>query len=97
MSTKWFLDKILQPLMKKFNSYLKNSFDTIKILEMQSFPQDKVILTGDVQSLYPSIDITIDGLDSIRRALKLLFTPLQNENYISSLHIRTTRVGADQQ
>ena len=68
VSTKWFLDNILQPLMKKFDSYLKNSFDTIEILEMQSFPQDTVVLTGDVQSLYPSIDI-IHGLDSIRRAL----------------------------
>lgn len=80
-----FLDKILQPLMKKFNSYLKNSFDIIEILEMQSFPQDTVILTGDVQSLYPSIDIT-DGLDSIRRALEL-FTPLDGTyiGYISEL------------
>ena len=64
------LDKHLQPIMKKFNSYLKNSFDIIEIIEERSFPPDSVILTGDVNNLYPSINIA-DGLSAVKAALQL--------------------------
>jgi len=80
-----YLDKFLQPLMTRFHSYLKNTFDIIEILESQSFPQETVILTGDVNSLYPSIDIK-DGLNAIAAALKL-FTSLSTEaiDFVSDL------------
>jgi len=71
-----YLDKFLQPLMIRFHSYLKNTFDVIEILESQAFPQDTVILTGDVNSLYPSINIK-DGLNAVNTALRLFtdFSP----------------------
>ena len=80
-----YLDIYLQPLMKRFSSYLKNPFDIIEILETQSFPQDTVILTGDVNSLYPSIDIA-DGIVAIQNALRIFTSvPSNSIDFISEL------------
>jgi hypothetical protein len=67
--TSKYLDYILQPVMKTSKSYLHNSFDIIQHLESTSYPPDTIILTGDVNSLYPSINIE-DGIIQIRKALK---------------------------
>ena len=80
-----FLDKYLQPLMKRFKSYLKNTFDIIEIIEEKTFPPTTIILTGDVNSLYPSIDLT-DGLVAIREALtKFAYLPSDQINFIIDL------------
>ena len=65
-----FLDRFLQPLARNTNFYVKNSFDFLMALEDCTVTPDCVILTCDVVSLYPSIDL-IDGLVQLRRALIL--------------------------
>ena len=55
------------------------------ILETHSFPQDTVILTGDVNSLYPSIDIA-DGILAIQNALRIFTSiPSNSIDFISEL------------
>lgn len=69
-STSKYLDIMLKPVMKRFKSYLKDSFELVHHLETTTYPTDAIIVTGDINSLYPSIDIT-DGLRKIRLALQL--------------------------
>ena len=62
------LDILLKPLMFKLNSYIMNSAGVAKHLNALEFPTDCALLAADVDSLYPSIDIT-RGLDAINQAL----------------------------
>ena len=79
--------------MKRFKSYLKNTFDIIEIIEEKTFPPTTIILTGDVNSLYPSIDLT-DGLVAIREALtKFAYLPSDQINFIIDLPLG---MGADE-
>ncbi len=64
-----YLDTMLQPLVKSLRSYIKDSTQLIIELENRNFPQNCTLLGADVESLYPSIDIT-DGLCMLRRALE---------------------------
>ena len=65
-----YLDSILQPLAKQTAFYVKNSFTFLADLRIKTFPSDSVILTADVESLYPSIPIN-DGLVQLRDFLEL--------------------------
>jgi hypothetical protein len=52
------LDIILKPIMLKLHSYILNSATIAKQLDTMKFPPGSALLSADVDSLYPSIDIT---------------------------------------
>jgi hypothetical protein len=74
-----YLDKLLNPIMQQFKSYIKNSLHLILILENLKItpglhesetPSNIYLLTADIESLYPSIEIE-DGLTQLKKALYL--------------------------
>lgn len=50
-----FLDRLLQPYMKKVKSYIKNSTDLIYILQSLTVPTQAYLITLDIESLYTNI------------------------------------------
>ena len=53
-----FLDTLLQPAMKATPSYIRDSKQFINLLESTTLPQDTILLTIDVTSLYTNIPQT---------------------------------------
>ena len=56
--TAQFIDHVLQPLAQSYPDYLKNSNSLIKTLNNFIVPEDIILVTIDVTSLYPSIPQT---------------------------------------
>ena len=50
-----FIDHVLQPLAQFYKDYLKNSTQLISFLGNSTVPNDVILVTMDVSSLYPSI------------------------------------------
>lgn len=50
-----FIDHMLQPLAQAYKDYIKNSTELIHLLEDIKVPETSVLVTIDVESLYPSI------------------------------------------
>jgi hypothetical protein len=73
-ASKW-LDSILQPLRKLGKSYLSDSQQLLLTLETTTFPDGVILLSADVESLYPSIDIN-DGLEILNYQLHMNQTKL---------------------
>ena len=73
--TSKLLDHWLQPIAKKTSFYISNSLDFLLELENSTFPSSCVILTADIVSLYPSINVP-DGLCQLKRALILHEVPV---------------------
>ena len=63
-----YLDSIFQPIMKATTSYIRNSTDLVTLLEDKTLPTNCVLLSADVENMYPSININ-DGLILLRRAI----------------------------
>ena len=64
-----FLDNHLQRIMKKGLSYVKDTSDFInKIRRMGSIPDNAVLVTANVTSLYPSLPHDV-GLKDLREVL----------------------------
>lgn len=51
----WYIDFFIQPLVRKTSPYLKNTRDTIKLLEAVNVAGDYIMATADVASLYTCI------------------------------------------
>ena len=65
-----FLDFHLQPLGKKFKSYIKDTNHFLqKIYNLGELPEDAILCTVDVVGLYPSIPHE-EGLEALREALE---------------------------
>lgn len=79
-----YIDSVLQPIMKSFPSFIKDSFSLLHLLDTTPFPSSSLILTADVVSLYPSIDIN-DGLLQLHKALTLALIPPPFIKFITSL------------
>ena len=85
-----YLDRVLQPVMKYFKSYIKNSIDLIISLQtLNTLSKDCCLLTADVENMYPSIDID-DGLKVLRKALFKYKNDNKNfkNNFISNEEIK---------
>ncbi len=54
-----FIDRVLQPLACSYHDYLHNSTSLINQLESFSVPTDAVLVSADVDSLYPLIPQTM--------------------------------------
>jgi hypothetical protein len=63
------LDIILKPIMLKLDSYIMSSATLAKEFQTTIFPSECALLSADVDSLYPSIDLN-RGLDAINEALQ---------------------------
>ena len=50
-----FIDHVLQPLSQSYSDYLHNSTSLITLLEDLHVPDEAILVTVDVESLYPSI------------------------------------------
>lgn len=50
-----FIDRLLQPLMKRVPSYCKNSLEIVKLIRETKVPYDSYLATLDVESLYTNI------------------------------------------
>ena len=66
--------------MFKLHSYILNSGTIAKQLDTMEFPPGSALLSADVDSLYPSIDIT-RGLDAINQALLEDGTPPKDREF----------------
>lgn len=62
------MDFYLQPLVEKTTSYTRDSVHPVNILEKTSFPPNTLLVTIDVQALYPSIP-QAEGIDAAVDAL----------------------------
>lgn len=56
--TATFIDHVLQPLAQSYPDYLHNSTSLINLLENFPVPADAILVSADVNSLYPSIPQT---------------------------------------
>ena len=56
--TAQFIDHVLQPLAQSYSDYLHNSTSLSLLLQNLSVPDDAILVTLDVNSLYPSIPQT---------------------------------------
>ena len=72
-------------------SYIMNSAALTRHLETRQFPITCSLLAADVESLYPSIDIT-RGLDALTEALKQNGT----DNTTSFFHSTTHPLGPNE-
>jgi hypothetical protein len=59
-----WLDFVLQPLVKQTFTFLKDSKSLVNIVEDLPLPEDVVLATADVTSLYPFIP-TIEGISRV--------------------------------
>ena len=50
-----FVDSLLQPIAKLQNSYLKDTTDFINFLESTEVPENTILVSMDVTSLYTNI------------------------------------------
>lgn len=66
-AARW-VDAKLQPIMKKQMSYIQDSSDLLLTIETTKLPLDIILLTADVESLYPSIPL-YEALTKIRTLL----------------------------
>lgn len=63
------LDKLLQPIMVTFGSYIKDSNQLVLQLSEIKFNRDVIFMSADIVNLYPSIDINA-GIQELSEALK---------------------------
>jgi hypothetical protein len=64
-----FLDRMLQPLMKKLPSICTSSRDVLRELTDLTVPNDCYIMCADVKNLYPSIPLDY-GMRAVRKVLE---------------------------
>ena len=69
-----FLDTFLQPVMVTVQSFVANSTDVIRKLDSLRIPQDCLLATLDVASLYTNISHD-DALDAVRAVYDRIPTP----------------------
>ena len=62
-----FVDKILQPIAKEQESYLKDSMDFINFIERTRVPYNAILVSMDVTSLYTNIPQE-EGIETVCNA-----------------------------
>lgn len=82
-----YLDKELQPFMKKLKTVCTSSQHLIMSMYNRSSPKGSVLLCADITSLYPNIPIGL-GIGTVRKVLKSLnaFTPTHLDFLMNLLH-----------
>jgi hypothetical protein len=62
-----FVDKLLQPIAKEQESYLKDSTDFINFIEKTRVPENAILVSMDVTSLYTNIPQE-EGIETVCEA-----------------------------
>ena len=61
-----YIDSFLQPLAQRHFSYIKNTQEFLAKVQNQNLPENAILVTADIESLYTNIDTTF-GLGTIRQ------------------------------
>ena len=75
---------ILLPILQDTPSYVRQSKDVVVEMDTKTFPKDCVFIQADVESMYPSIDIT-NGLQALQKTLEDKRTPRDKTTAILKL------------
>ena len=67
-----FVDKLLQPIAKQQESYLKDSTDFINFIEKTRVPNNAILVSMDITSLYTNIPQE-EGIETVCRAYKSFY------------------------
>ena len=67
-----FIDKLLQPIAQKQQSYLKDTTDFINYLEKIKVPKNAILVSMDVTSLYTNIPQE-EGIETVCRAYDMFY------------------------
>ena len=67
-----FIDKLLQPIAQKQQSYLKDTTDFIIFLEKIKVPKNTILVSMDVTSLYTNIPQE-EGIETVCRAFDMFY------------------------
>lgn len=79
-----FIDNFLTPLANKHPSYLKDTNDFISKIRHRIIPQDGILFTADVTSLYTNMDLN-RTMAVVRRQLMANPVPGRPDDYILDL------------
>ena len=75
------LDKLLQPIALKQESYLKDTTDFINFIERTRVPKNAILVSRDVTSLYTNIPRE-EGIETVCKAYDAFYkeeTPISTE------------------
>lgn len=64
-----YLDRILQPLSVKHDSYVENTYDFLKKVQNLEVPENAYLITLDIESLYTNIK-TEDGVAAVEEMFR---------------------------
>ena len=67
-----FVDKLLQPIAQQQKSYLKDTTDFVNFIENTKVPEDVILDSMDVTSLYTNIPQE-EGIDTVCRAYEIFY------------------------
>ena len=80
-----FVDHILQPYVKKLNSYVKDTTDFINKIQGMEIPPGSILVTMDVRSLYTNIPSS-EGVQAVRNAMEdNNYTPTFEKSVITDI------------
>ena len=71
------VDHFIQPLVPKLDSYIRDSGHFLWLLDNLELPQNVILCTLDVTSLYTNIPNT-EGIEAVRKSLSLNRDPYEN-------------------
>ena len=79
-----FVDKLLQPIAKEQESYLKDSTDFINFIERTRVPNDAILVSMDITSLYTNIPQE-EGIETVCNAYESFY---EGESPIPTQYIK---------
>lgn len=80
-----FVDKLLQPVEKEQESYLKRLWRTINFIEKTRVPEKSILVSMDVTSLYTNIPQE-EGKETVYKAYESYF---KGESPIPTAHLNS--------
>ena len=63
-----FVDRLIQPIAQKQDSYLKDTTDFLNFIESTKLPKNTVLVSMDVTSLYTNINSHEEGVTTVCHA-----------------------------
>ena len=76
-----FIDKLLQPVALKQESYLKDTTDFINYIKKTRVPENAILVSMDVRSLYTNVPQE-EGIETVCKAFDAFYqeeTPIPTE------------------
>ena len=79
-----FVDKLLQPIAKEQEPYLKDTTDFINFIEQTRVPENAILVSMDVTSLYTNIP-QVEGIETVCKAYDSYY---KGESPISTQYLK---------